>query len=420
MTQSLVFILLTPPFFDSLRVTFGVRLMGFFAVSLVLIVWLVQAFINGKFHLRYSPMYWLLLLFGASAFLSTTSPIGSPLTKLFRAASLSYTQLFMSFLLINVLQRLDQVRRTLYMVICLCALSAIIALWQFWLFQETGINHSFAMEEQMFRETAVGTFLRATALGSDPNVIAIILAVAGVWCLYFGLSNQGARRWSPVTHYLVFLLIVGGVIVTFSRSALVSLFVVPFLLALKIGLSRRLRWVGAAAALVGVLVLISFMTNAFDAFVRMFEESSGDILWRVELNRLALEVALENPITGVGVDAFRDYKNPYDLAAHNLFMQLVAEMGIPGLLIFVVLFGFVGVRLVRCAWQAEDAQVRSLFLALILGYVAKLISHLSNPILTDSFFWFYVGLSEAAVVSAQPLNLALSADPLRARGPERL
>ena len=391
-------VLLIPSFLDSLRVVFGIRLMSLFAVSLCLVAWLTKAFSARKFAIQPSSLYFLLVLFGAASFLSVTSPIGSPLLKLYRAASFLYTRLFIVFLLINSIRTLAQVRRTMYLVIGLGAFSALIALWQFWMYQQTGLNYSFAQDEQTFRITSEGTFLRATALAADPNEIGIHMVVAGIWCLYLGLATRGFRPLARVAHYLAFLILAGGVIVTFSRSALLSLLIAVIMVYVTTAFLTRPSWTPGIASLLGVSVLGAVMIGGLLDHPHIFGVVPEDVLWRIDLNRIGVRAVLENPLTGVGVDAFTNYDNPYDLAVHNLFIQIAAEMGIPGLLVFTILVGSVGVRLVIATWQSSDSRIRSVLAALTLGYGAKLLSHLSTPILTDLLFWFYVGLSEAALI----------------------
>lgn len=390
-------VLLIPSFLDSLRVVFGIRLMSLFAVSLCLVAWLTKALSARKFAIQPSSLYFLLLLLGVASFLSVTSPIGSPFAKLYRAASFFYTRLLIVFLLINFIRTLDQVRRTMYLVIGLGAFSALIALWQFWMYQQTGLNYSFAQDEQTFRVTSEGTFLRATALAADPNEIGINMAVVGTWCLYLGLATRGFRPLVRVVHYLAFLILAGGVIVTFSRSALLSLLIAAIMVYVTAAVLTRPPWSHGIAALLGASVLGSVMIGGLLDLPQIFGVVPEDVLWRIDLNRIGVRAILENPLTGVGVDAFTNYDNPYDLAVHNLFIQIAAEMGIPGLLVFTILVGSVGVRLVIAAWQSSDSRIRTVLAALTLGYGAKLLSHMSTPILTDLLFWYYVGLSEAAL-----------------------
>lgn len=393
----LTLILLLPLFLDSLRVAFGLRLMSFFAVSICLAIWLGISFAARKLLIPYSAVYVLLLLLMAISFLSITSPIGIPFVKLYRAVSFSYTRLLMVFLLVNLIRSREQVRRTMYVVIGLATFSALIALWQFWMYQQTGINYSFAEGEHLFRVTPWGTFLRASALASHPNEIGIVMAVAAVWCLYLGLSSEGVRPLTRAVHFLFFFILVGGVMATFSRNALFGLLIGLAMLCVTLAFVNRSAMTGGLAWAFGVLAVVAI--GSVSIYPSMFHRISDDLLWRIELNQLGLRAVLENPITGVGVDAFANYDNAYELAVHNPFIQIAAEMGVLGLLLFVTLTGFVLVRLVKTAWGAGDPPTRSILVAMVLGYGTNLISLMGSPILTGVFFWFCVGLGEAAVVA---------------------
>lgn len=394
----MILLLLIPSAVDFLRVRYGLPFMTFLGVSVCLVIWLTKAFVHRKFTIQYSPLYFVLLLIGATAFLSITSPIGDPLVKLYRTSTLIYSRFVMVFLLVNLIRSFDQLRRAIYMVIGLAALSALIALWQFWMYEQTGINYSFAEGDQTFRVTPAGTFLRATALATDPNGIGEIMAVAGVWCLYLGLSTEGLRPLARLVHYLPFLILGGGVVVTFSRSALLSLLVGLLAVCLTFLFVNRPSSAGRLAALFGVLGVGAVVIGGLFNLSAIFGEVSEDVLWRIDLNQLGLRAVLDNPITGVGIDGFIYYNNPYDLPVHNLFIQVASELGIPGLFFFLVLIGSLFIRLVMAAWQARDSRIRSLLMALTIGYGATLLTQMGAPILLGTFFWLHVGLIEAAVL----------------------
>lgn len=400
---ALIFILpIYLPFLDCLRVVFGLPFMSLFAVTICLFIWLARIFVTHRVFIQPSPVYAYILLMGAIVFLSTTSPIGAPFGKLYRAASFSYTRLLMVLLLVNLIRSLDRVRRTMYIIIALGGISALIALWQFWMYQYTGENYSFAGPEDMFRVTPAGTFLRATALASLPNEIGSIMNVAGVWCLSLAIAGEERGHFAKAAHYLLFLILVGGVIVTGSRSSLVSLFVTVALLCVVTPfLSRRAERLNLAWA-VGVLLAVG--AGSALLFPTMFEEASGDVLWRLELNRLGARAVVEHPLTGVGIDAFSAFDNAYDLAVHNMFIQVAAELGAFGIIVFLAITAYLLIRLTKLSWTVRDSSSRSVLVAVTLGFVAKLIFHMSNPVLTDSFFWFSIGLSEAMVSAVQVDN----------------
>lgn len=72
--------------------------MSVFAVSICPLIWLGNVFAAGGLAIQSSPPYLYLVFLAAISFLLITSPIVGPLGKLYRAASFSYTRLFMTFL----------------------------------------------------------------------------------------------------------------------------------------------------------------------------------------------------------------------------------------------------------------------------------------------------------------------------------
>lgn len=389
--------LLLPTFIDAVRTTLGVPLLTTAAVTVCLAVWLARRLAWGSLALPYTPVFWMLLCLAALAFLSITYPIGSAVGKLYRATSFVYSRLLIVFLVIAVLRTTRQVRHAVHAAIGLATLSAPIALWQFWMYEATGINYSFAEGEQTFRITADGPVLRGSALATDPNEIGNIMAVGAVLMLSLGLSRERLSGVARTLHYAVAILLAAGVVVTFSRSALAALIVNFCLLAVVLPVAARpcpvRRVVGLWAILAaGAMTGIGLMPS-------LFGESSQDVLWRAELNQLGLQAMLGSPLTGVGMDSFVEYDNPHDLPPHNLFVQVAAEMGLPALIVVVVLIGGQVVRLVRAVATTAENEPRALFLALALGWAVTLITRMSNPFLTSVFFWFYVGLVEAALIA---------------------
>jgi hypothetical protein len=107
---------------------------------------------------------------------------------------------------------------------------------------------------------------------------------------------------------------------------------------------RRLRWV-----LIGVLVLLIALGVLFPT---LYHFAGGDVEWnmsggsRLALTQRVLEVAMRNPVTGLGPAAYRPYANirplPYGRAywiapqinSHNNYVDLFAHGGVLGLLLF--------------------------------------------------------------------------------------
>jgi O-antigen ligase len=389
-------LLFLPMFVDSIRTVLGVSFGTTMAVTLCLIIWLVRGFLGSWMAIQRTPVNWLVVFLAAAGFLSMTSPFGVGFVKAYRAASFCYSRLGLVVLVVNLVSTVSLLRRTMYATIFMALASAGIAILQFWLYETTGTNYSFAEGEQMFRETGAGTFLRSTALAVDANGIGIAMGVTAIWILYLALARRGLSATKLALHYLGFFVLLAGMLTTFSRSALLGFVLSLVLLCPVFAVAGRLHSWHRTAALLGVVAVV--VISGISVGGMLFNEWDYDAQWRSELDVLGIRVMLHQPVTGVGLDAFPDYNNPYPYAVHNLFVQPAAEMGLPGALLFITLIGTVAVRLSLAIAQARDSEVRSMLLALFLGYVALIASYMSNPVLTSVFFWIYIGLIEAAVL----------------------
>ncbi|HLU12271.1 MAG TPA: hypothetical protein VK003_21515, partial [Oceanobacillus sp.] len=84
--------------------------------------------------------------------------------------------------------------------------------------------------------------------------------------------------------------------------------------------------------------------------------------------------------------------------AHNEWVQIGTDLGIPGLLVFAGWFVVIGWMLLR-VWRTGDLQARAFSLATACGLAAHLFYGLGDAIpLWDRFafvFWWLIGLALA-------------------------
>lgn len=192
---------------------------------------------------------------------------------------------------------------------------------------------------------------RATGPLEDPNDLACVLVAA--LPLLVALAPRGRPgRPLPATARAagVLLLVVAGVLVvgaaiTLSRGgALAALAAVAVLAARRVVPARV---VGAAAALAvvgaGLLVLAApaQVERALDekAHIAGTNIDTRELRWQAAARMLA-----ENPVLGVGPGGFRseyaEASGAAELAeqtpvAHSMYLEVAAEFGLPGLLLFL-------------------------------------------------------------------------------------
>lgn len=120
---------------------------------------------------------------------------------------------------------------------------------------------------------------------------------------------------------------------------------------------------GTSRALLIVMIsgtLIVGVAGGFLLVSQLTAHRSGDTV-RLNLWRSALEMFIDHPLTGVGPSAYgtalREYRNPLLSRdqlneAHNVYLEVGAEMGIPGL----VVGGWLLLALVQAWWKRWRAE----------------------------------------------------------------
>jgi len=150
------------------------------------------------------------------------------------------------------------------------------------------------------------------------------------------------------------------------------------------------RWKGiltAVAVIVGALVVRAGAAVWLHSGRSIY--SSGDAV-RIDYWRSALAIIQDHSLTGVGPAAFgtalRLYRDPflsldYITTAHNLYLNVAAEMGLPGFLIGFALIFF----LVRAWWRRWRSEVRGSSTWWRLLGIGAALAGLAAQSLVDTF-----------------------------------
>jgi O-antigen ligase len=227
----------------------------------------------------------------------------------------------------------------------------------------------------------------STPFGStNLNIVACGLATAGAVSLGLAAGTKPLR--SRLLLFVLVLLYVAALVVTRSRGGWLG-FGVAFLYVLVRRRSKELLLLGAVAA--AALIAFDFLRSMLVS--RAAETSAYDpsMLGRIVLWYFAWRVAKANWLFGVGMDNFRYVKHfygypvPWALArqynAHNLYLEVLADLGVVGFAAFFWLLG----RAVTNAWRAVRLDgSRNLGLGLSAGLIAIAVhglveSNMFNP-----------------------------------------
>lgn len=250
----------------------------------------------------------------------------------------------------------------------------------------------------------------ACVLTEKTNGLRLLaLTAAGLTALGCGLtfSRSGAIAF-------VLMLLVGLAVRFVSRRQIAAVFVGGLLLLLIIPQYRtRLATIPTALGVFGT-------TNARD------EEPDGAILGRATEMLAAARMAIDHPFFGVGPDLSGTFTREYgqlgglralegDRETHCLYLEIAAETGVPGFLLFTGMLSasvrsLLRIRRQICGGRPELEPIVSGFLLALTGYLAMgLFLHMSYV----RYFWLMLAMADACTTVALSLKSQTSNHPMR-------
>lgn len=245
----------------------------------------------------------------------------------------------------------------------------------------------------------------------DPNYYAQLMVVL-IPLAFYRLIDE--KKAIPKLVAAIALAVIGlTVILTFSRGAFIAL----GLIVLVSLFYRRPKFIEVLVIIVVGIVLLQFMPstylNRISTITDIFKgtQSSDDVSFRGRTSELtaAWLMFVDHPLFGVGVQNYSVYYQKYSRQIgldprvearepHNLFLQVAAETGIGGMLVF----GIVLWTIFSCVLQSwkqllnagnkEYADMVFSFALSLVGYLsAALFIHASYP----RYFWLLTGIALA-------------------------
>jgi O-antigen ligase len=129
-----------------------------------------------------------------------------------------------------------------------------------------------------------------------------------------------------------------GVVTTFSRGGFLGLVAVGSFLLWKI--SRKNRLIAAGAAAAALFVLLAAAPGGYGdrlfTILHTAGDKTGSAQERQEILKRAIVVAARHPIIGVGMNNFHIYSYK-ERVAHNSYLEISAELGLGGLIAYLIL-----------------------------------------------------------------------------------
>jgi len=256
-------------------------------------------------------------------------------------------------------------------------------------------------------ETLVGRAIWNRIYANPNDLAAITLLMLGLTLAIVTVKAQNKWLRRVMVAYVPVLLVI--ILLTQSRGCLIGL-VLGFGSVLLKRIRQRPTIVGPVLVLVGALALL-IPAAAWHRFENMTKltrvdtlaeaDKYGSAAQRFEILKVGWHIFTEHPVLGVGIGCYNDATARYAPAlgprdAHNTYLSLAAEMGVPGLLLWLGLVGSVLAQVRRCraSLESHDRMVDVLWIerAVIGCLVAGLFGTYSGL----TIFYLVLGILWAA------------------------
>jgi putative inorganic carbon (hco3(-)) transporter len=321
----------------------------------------------------------LVLLLGAAALLSM--PLAEDVGGAWETFSDMLLKTILIFVVIvNVVRTELRLRLLLLLVLGVSIYLSITAINDY----RAGIFATGAAETHDLR---IGG--RIKGLFENSNDLALHLVSMIPIAVALGLSGRNPLK--KLVYFGVTALMVGAVIISYSRGGFIGLVAASFVLVRRLGRKNRVATTGALVF--AVILFLAFAPGAYSSRLSSIFNSAADLTGsssqRTEVLKRSVWVALRYPVFGVGIGNFR-HKSPRNLETHNAYTQVAAELGLAAMVVYIMFLVHPIRRMRLIENECYGQQERRRFYYLSIGLQASLVGFMFSSFFGAVAYHWYV------------------------------
>jgi O-antigen ligase len=324
------------------------------------------------------------------------------------------------FMITNVVRSIDVLKRVVWVLLVVGALLGALSLYQ-------QVTRTFANNYGGFAQLSqavfdVGTSIVAPDLQprlagpiGEKNRYAQVMLMLVPLGLFWAVNSR--RTVVRAATLVMTGLIAVGVALTFSRGAAVG-FLLVGLLMLGLGYIRPSQLLLLGLGVVATFLIVPSYLERLGSIANLANVVSGasdasnpdgSILSRVTEGLAALLAFADHPILGVGPGLFPTVYRHYadlvgirvlaaDREAHDLYVGIAAETGLPGLLTFLGIMWLTLRDLVRARrrWVGRNPELANIATAFLLSEATYLATAIFLHMAYERYFWLMLALAAVA------------------------
>lgn len=288
------------------------------------------------------------------------------------------------------------------------SLEHVICTWLFYMFPKFYFNQILPIFPDMFQQDLKYQFYNGQIAGLTYHYStnAMYLSIANL--IFFSLVlKKDTKKFTKVLYFILLVLSFGALLLTAKRAHFIFViisFIILYFVYNKDNYKQniiRMITIFIISTFV-LLILANFipsLNNTFDR-IHQFAYSSDFSNGRFPLYSLALELFKKHPLIGNGWGSYKYFYLTQNLAlsnyslmdVHNIYLQLLCEVGIFGTLLFLFLFGKILFDTIVLLRHSECNANTKCFLTISLGIQVFILLYgmTGNPIYDVQMFFQYI------------------------------
>ena len=226
----------------------------------------------------------------------------------------------------------------------------------------------------------------------DPNDLALVLLFPSAFALAMALEKR-LPRWERLIGGVGFAVLLMAVIATQSRGGLLGIVSVMGVFSYFRVRSKLILLIGGSLALLILFAVAGINDRASGGAAEEGIDQSA--MGRLYAWGAAWRMALDNPLTGVGLKNFyhnyyfySDHWDGLNHAVHSTWFGVLAETGFLGLGVFVLMVGCTLYASIKTLTQHELAELPPSIAVTVMAIPAGVVGFIvSGTFLTQGFTW---------------------------------
>jgi hypothetical protein len=233
---------------------------------------------------------------------------------------------------------------------------------------------------------------RIRGLFENANELALHLATMAPIAVCLAFAKRGVVR--KFVYLGSALIMVGAIVVTFSRGGFLALAAVAFFLVRKLGRDRRMST--TAGFVLAVVLFFAIAPGDYAGRLSTIFNTTSDITGSASQRNQVLQrsifVTLRYPLFGVGVGNFH-HKSFNELGTHNAYTQVSSEMGIAALVVYVMFLVYPFKRLTevqKLSYGKKDDRDERFYYYMAVGLQASLLAYMVASFFAHVAYQWYI------------------------------